>query len=182
MSYLALIWPYLILPLKFLTIQLLIDDEKDKFDVWKIVGAVSLIFSVILLWYTLQFLRGTLPSRNPLSVIDRGGEWKYFSMLFLIFVLRFGMNSGDSQRRIRDLFEVFLLLILIFNKSLNLNFWEQSLDNLHFEGFVWLLGVRCSWVLSDQVHYFRQYSHVILVIVLILFMRLAKNIRKIPIY
>jgi hypothetical protein len=79
---------------------LLIDDEKHKYDVWKIVGAVSLIFSVVLLWYTLQFLRGTLPSRNPLSVVDRGGEWKYFSMLFLIFVLRFGLNSGDSQRQI----------------------------------------------------------------------------------
>jgi hypothetical protein len=83
-------------------------DTEDAHAVWKFVGFVSLGFSAVLLFYTLQFLRNTLPSQNPLSVVARGGEWRYFLLLFTIFLFRYILHGNETSIRARNFGEVLL--------------------------------------------------------------------------
>ena len=103
----ALVWPYLIFPGKLMAIQWFI-DARGETAVWKVVGFVSIGFSAVLLFYTLQFLRNTLPSQNPLSVVARGGEWRYFLLLFTIFLVRYILNGSETSIRVRNIGEVLL--------------------------------------------------------------------------
>lgn len=132
--------------------------------------------------YALTFLRNTLPSRDPVGVIGRGGEMRYFAVIFGVFLMRFGLGGDRGRELWGDWAEMLLLGSLIVKRYRGLIFWDGRLDALQFRGVVWLFACKVSFLLTKQVHYLWHFYQVVLVIVTVFCMRLAKNVRRMPIY
>lgn len=99
-SFLLPIQPYLIMPLKLSIVQMMQQDTKDLSgdnQFWVVFGFVSCILTLVCTFSIVVFYRNTIPSRDPLSVIQRsvgnffftvGKGWKLANLTFFFLLER----------------------------------------------------------------------------------------------